>query len=145
MARRTSAHRTAPARPRSTVRPIALLALSLGLVTACGGDDAEPGVGMGLDAEGQPPTEAVLRRERVAVHFSKEEFGEALDELAPLLEGDDPSPADLITKAQVALRLGDFDLATAATGLRPSRVAAHEHEAAGLSGTPATVQAPGCR
>ena len=109
MARRSSAHRTAPARPRSTGPLIALLALPLGVVTACGGDDAEPGVGMGLEAEGQPPTEAVLRRERVAVHFSKEEFGEALDELAPLLEGDDPSPADLITQAQVALRLGDFD------------------------------------
>lgn len=116
MARRSLAHRTAPARPRSTGPLIALLALPLGMVTACGGDDAEPGVGMGLDAEGQPPTEAVLRRERVAVHFSKEEFGEALDELAPLLEGDDPSPADLITQAQVALRLGDFDLATTATG-----------------------------
>lgn len=105
---------TRPAPTAASARPLALLALLLPLA-ACGDDEPEgPAAGMGVTAEGKAPTEVTLRRERIAVHFAKEEYAEALAELAPLVEGDGARARDLVTQAQIALRLGDFDLAVAA-------------------------------
>lgn len=99
----------------SGLLPTLLLAAPLALIAGCGGeDDAGTGDGMGLTDDGGPKTESVLRRERVAVHFAKEEWNEALEELEPLLSAKSPVARDLVTQAQIALRLGDFDLATSA-------------------------------
>ena len=58
-------------------------------------------------------TDAVLRRERVAVYFSKEQWAAATSELQPLLEVEKPAASDLVRMAQIALRDSDWDTAEA--------------------------------
>ena len=85
-------------------------------LVSCGGEGADE-----REAEGTQPAavpqaadiDAVLRRERVAVFFAKKQDSEALSELQPLLDRDPPAASDLVRAAQIGLRSGDWDLATA--------------------------------
>jgi len=91
-------------------RAVALSAVLL-VLAGCGGDDTPTHDGES-GAMVEPDGERIaddLRRERVVVHFAKERLGEAEETLAPLLERDRPAPRDLVTGAQIALRLGDLD------------------------------------
>ncbi|QDV08120.1 Tetratricopeptide repeat protein [Planctomycetes bacterium Poly30] len=93
------------------------------LVSACGSDDSEaakPGptntaTGSETDSGARvaPDVDPILRRERVAVLFSKEQSAEALAELQPLLDLDAPAARDLVSAAQIGLRTGDWDQAAA--------------------------------
>ncbi|MFT6109731.1 MAG: hypothetical protein ACJA2W_002654, partial [Planctomycetota bacterium] len=107
---------------------LTLLALAL---ASCGSDDSSDSKGSGAGTGGQagvmpaaPDVDQILRRERVAVFFSKESWSEALKELQPLLDTETPAARDLVSEAQLALRTGDWDAATAAVersiGLYPN-------------------------
>lgn len=105
-----------PRRPLAPVASILLASAAILWLPSCGNDDAQTPGGQGAQSQGfplskeqGPKTEDTLQRERVVVHFSKEEFAEALQALQPLLDADDPAARDFITSAQIALRLGDLD------------------------------------
>ena len=85
--------------------PVLLGAATLTLV-ACGGEQ-------GTEAADRPTVEATLTRERVAVLFAEEEYGAALQEIAPLIDGEDAEVGDLVNAAQSTLKVGDFEGAMA--------------------------------
>ncbi|MEM6571126.1 MAG: FG-GAP-like repeat-containing protein, partial [Planctomycetota bacterium] len=93
---------------RARALPLALLAPLCFLAAACGGDDSKDPEAQTSAAE-RPDIEDTLRRERVAVHFAKEEFPKALAELEPLLAGESPRPRDLVHAALIALRTGELE------------------------------------
>lgn len=68
--------------------------------------------GAGEDAA-RPTVEGTLIRERVAVLFSDEEYGRALEEISPLINGPSPEVGDLVVAAQATLKTGDFEGAMA--------------------------------
>ena len=85
-------------------------------MVSCGGEGADEREAQRTQSAAVPQAtdiDAVLRRERVAVFFAKKQDSEALSELQPLLDRDPPAAADLVRAAQIGLRSGDWDLATA--------------------------------
>ena len=76
------------------------------MLAACGGEQ-------GTEAADRPTVEATLTRERVAVLFAEEEYGAALQEIAPLIDGEDAEVGDLVNAAQSTLKVGDFEGAMA--------------------------------
>ena len=77
---------------------------------ASGGTTSPPGASQTMPEA--PDTDAVLRRERIAVFYAKEGWAQAAEELAPLLARAKPSASDLVRAAQIGLRQGDWDVAT---------------------------------
>jgi hypothetical protein len=88
----------------------ATAALAVFAFTPLLGGCGESGSGGGA---ARPTVESTLTRERVAVLFSDEEYGRALEEISPLINGPSPEVGDLVVAAQATLKTGDFEGAMA--------------------------------